>query len=316
MRNFLDRRGFIFLLIGLFFIKQPLQKNNRLFQSLKGPDLEPLQVSYRADSLRRLSFGFNSFLSSLLWVRLQQEAKYTPLKTQKISWEASEVDAITTLDPNFRPAYHFGSLFVSFFRRDKEGGKRILEKWVRHDPIYWKPHHMLGMHYFLELNDYQKAAPHIIRASQLPGAPAFIASLGVGLLGQSGASLFALQSAAELFDSAVQFETRKRLAKRIRSLRWNMQKDRWEKALAKFKQIKPGLKPSSLSDLLPYVGTKNLRELGTAVITFPPSDILRALLSEEFAFRLDTAKNSIIPMNPQEIKEFGNIGVNLTEDPK
>ncbi|NBT59705.1 hypothetical protein EBT16_13065, partial [bacterium] len=189
--------GWILLcLFCLVASKVALERRRATIAALiNGPNLEPVQVSYRGDSLKKLAFGFESLISSLLWIRLLQEAKTTPLKSNQLSWEFSEIDAVTSLDPNFDTAYSFGSLYVSFFRRDKEGGKRILQKWTKKRPIYWKPHHMLGMHYFLELNDSASAAPHILRASQLAGAPQYISSLGIGLLGQAGATQFALQSA-------------------------------------------------------------------------------------------------------------------------
>lgn len=301
------------LLLGLVASKVSIQKRPSLLNSLKGPDLESLQVSYQAGSLKKMAFGFDSFLSSLLWLRLLQEAKTTAMTNGAISWEASEVDAITTLDPNFESAYSFGSLYVSFFRRDKEGGKRILEKWVNHSPIYWKPHHLLGMHYFLELKDYASAAPHIIKASQLPGAPVYISSLGVGLLGQAGATQFALQSAVELFEIAVQPVAKFRLAKRIRGLRWNLTRQAWENALEDYRKVNPHRKPSSLKDLVPLVKLEPLREIAGLKSV---SDDLAKLLSERFNFKLSETRDSIVPENANDEAEFGNIGVYLEGENK
>lgn len=307
-----------FILVTAFLLclvigKVAIQKRPGLLNSLKGPDLESPQVSYQAASLKKMAFGFESFLSSLLWLRLLQEAKTTAMTNGAISWEASEVDAITTLDPNFESAYSFGSLYVSFFRRDKEGGKRILEKWVNHSPIYWKPHHLLGMHYFLELKDYASAAPHIIKASQLPGAPGYISSLGVGLLGQAGATHFALQSAIELFEIAVQPAAKFRLAKRIKGLRWNLTKQAWESALVDYQKTNQNRKPSSLKDLVPFVKLDPIREISG--LKSVSSDLAK-LLSERFNFKLSETRDSIIPENAGDEAEFGKIGVYLEGENK
>lgn len=306
------------LLLGAFLClaasKLAIEKRRETFVSLKGPDLQPVQVSYRADSVKKLAFGFESFLSSLLWVRLLQEATTTPLASQQVSWEFSEVDAVTTLDPNFDIAYRFGSMYVSFFRRDHEGGKRILEKWVKKRPLYWKAHHMLGMHYFLELKDTAAAAPHILRASQLPGAPQYISSLGVGLLGQAGATQFALQSAVELFESAPSAEAKTRLAKRIRSLRWHLQKEAWEKALALYRKENPGKKPTALPNIAPYFSSLHTRGISSLEIGFKPSPELTTLLNEQFAFRLNPKGSGIESTSPHESQELEHIGVYLQKE--
>lgn len=308
--------GLLLTLVCLIASKVMLEKRRAILAAaINGPDLEPVQVSYRADSLKKLSFGFESFISSLLWIRLLQDAKTTPLKSNQLSWEFSEVDAVTSLDPNFDAAYPFGSLYVSFFRRDKEGGKRILQKWVKKRPIYWKPHHMLGMHYFLELNDSASAAPHILRASQLAGAPQYISSLGIGLLGQAGATQFALQSAIELFEVAPSLVAKMRLAGRIRSLRWKSQKDAWSNALAAFQKAYPGRTPSTLEDLKRFLVNSPLREVSS---TLPNSQSpeLKALLSETFSFQLGPNGRSIEAKDPNLAKALNHIGVYLEEGSK
>ncbi|NBX76450.1 MAG: hypothetical protein EBQ92_07835 [Proteobacteria bacterium] len=302
--------GFVCLLVGKSLFQNQLQ----ITDALRGPDAEETKVSYRGESLKKLTFGYDSFLASLLWIRLLQEAKYTPIKSNSVSWEFSEVDAVTTLDPNFDPAYNFGSLYVSFFRRDKVGGQRILEKWVKHAPTFWKPHHMLGMHYFLELGDYTHAAPHIIRASQLPDAPPYIASLGVGLLGQAGASFFVLQSACELFEAATGREARIRLARRVRGLRWHLEKQSWENALMAFKKKQGGALPRSLADLTRFLKTEPARDISSVIPHLKQSEPLQILFSEKFQFALSKDRKTIEALNPAQAQEFENIGVYLQKE--
>lgn len=306
-----------FLVLGLssaLYFKNFLQPKLAAGLTAKTPDLEPLQVSIGGSSLKKMALGFDSALASLIWIRLLQDAKHTRLPEDKLSWEFSEVDAVTTLDPQFESAYQFGAMYVSFFRRDKEGGKRILEKWVKRRPHYWKPNHMLGMHYFLELNDYQKAAPHILRAAQLPGAPSYISSLGVGLLTQGGAEDYALQSAIELFSAAIHPEAKLRLARRIRGLRWKKQKSHWSEALASYQKSHPGKKPDSLSDLIPFYPKKAERTTASIMESIKVPEELKPLLNETFRFRLSKNKTSVESVNPELEKNFKNLGVFLQED--
>ncbi|NDG28005.1 MAG: hypothetical protein EB120_12640, partial [Proteobacteria bacterium] len=230
-----------------------------------------------------------------------------------VSWEFAEVDTITTLDPNFDVAYHFGSLTVSFFRRDKLGGKLLLEKWVKQRPTLWRAHHMLGMHYFLELNDYKNAAPHVIRASQLPGAPAFITSLGIGLLSQSGAHLSALQSATELFEAAQDPEAKHRLAFRIRGLRWHLQKQALNDAIQSYRKTK-GQLPDSLEAVQSFIKPSTDRNLSSLNQKEHRSEDLKNLMAENFFFRLKKDRSSVESTQPDLEKAFENMGVHVQKE--
>jgi len=303
----------VLLIFCLVASKMSLEKTRGFQSLLQGPDLEPNQVGYRADSLKKLSFGFESFIASLLWVQLLQEAKHTPLKQNTLSWEFAQSNAITQLDPNFDVAYHFGSLFVSFFRRDKEGGKLLLEKWVKFRPTLWRAHHLLGMHYFLELKDPAKAAPHILKASQLPRAPAYISSLGIRLLSQSGATFSALQSAVELFTASQNLETRNRLALRIRALRWHLQKDSLQSALDTYRK-KHRKAPSNLRDLDPFLNLSLQREIGSAPSLSGGDKALQFLLKESFPFKLSPDRRTVEALDPAQEKEFGHLGAYLNKE--
>ncbi|NBW99995.1 hypothetical protein EBR03_10535, partial [bacterium] len=162
--------------------------------------------------------------------------------------------------------------------------------------------------------DTASAAPHILRASQLPGAPQFINSLGIGLLGQAGATQFALQSAVDLFESAPSLEAKTRLAQRIRSLRWHLQKDAWEKALAVYLKKNPGKKPSMLQNIAPHLPALHTRGISSLELNGRPSPELTALLAEKFAFRLTPNGSGIESANPRESKELEHIGVYLQKE--
>jgi len=261
-----------------------------------------------------MALGFDSALASLIWIRLLQDAQHTRLKENKISWEFSEVDAVTTLDPQFETAYQFGAMYVSFFRRDKEGGKKILEKWVNKRPSYWKSNHMLGMHYFLELKDYKNAAPHILKASQLPGAPEYISSLGIGLLTQSGAETYALKSAIELYSASLNSQAKIRLSRRIRGLRWKKQKENWLSALSLFQKAYPQRSPNHIKDLLVFYPQESDRQIASVLATVHPPKELENILNEVFRFKLTESKNSIESVDPRLEQEFKNLGVFLQED--
>src|SRR5436190_1836797 len=65
------------------------------------PNLKPIEAGYEGKSLKQYSFGFENLFSALLWVQMLQKAQHTPVKSDEVSWEYAQLEAITTLDPKF-----------------------------------------------------------------------------------------------------------------------------------------------------------------------------------------------------------------------
>ena len=213
------------------------------FQRRLGPHLKPagktdLQVaeaSFYGHSLKRYSFGFDNVVADLLWVDLLQQAAYEKISSGRVSWEYSQLDAVTTLDPHFKTAFQFSAIFLSAFRHDKLGAKLILEKWVAREPNYWHNLYILGYHLFFEMGDYAAAYPYILKAAALPGAPQWLSSLGVRVLSETGALMSSLKLSLDLFNSLQEGEGRRRLATQIRSIRYAIQKSSLENSLAHYR---------------------------------------------------------------------------------
>ncbi len=249
--------------------------------------LNPVRAGYEAKSLKTFSMGYDNFLAALLWVDLLQNAKHTPVTDDSVSWEYAQAAAITTLDPRFEKAYSFSATFLSVFRRDKLGGKLLLEKWVRQDPRAWRPHYLLGNHLYLELHDAEKAGQQILQASLLPNAPQWITSVGIRLLSEEGALLTALKTAVEIYPMIRDREAISRLDNRIRSLNWNLQKQAYETALVDFRK-KYHREPSSIQELAPQ-----RRDISSMLEAKEIEDDAQRLLNEKFTFLYSPSKKQI-----------------------
>ncbi len=263
-------------------------------KSMRTPsELNPSLASYESKALKTFSVGLDNAIAGILWVGLLQNAKHTQVPDNKVSWEYACTESITTLDPRFERAYSFGATFLSVFRRDKEGGRLLLEKWVRQRPNLWQPAYMLGVHYYLEMNDYEKAAPLIIRASLMPGAPQWISSLGIRLLSEQGALITALKSAIEIFPAIKEENGRKRLTMRIRSLNWNLQKQAYEESLKPHSENLVHLK-RSLSSLL------DNEEMEPDLV---------ALLRERFEFTYSAEKKAVVGKDARTAELLEKVGI-------
>ena len=122
--------GLLSLVVACLFAKYSLEV--RLYEALaQKPNLQPGQARYHSDSLKQYNLGFENLIAALIWVQLLQRSSYEKIKEGRVSWEFSQLDAVTGLDRNFERAYSYGAIFLSVFKRDKLGAKLLLEKWGR-----------------------------------------------------------------------------------------------------------------------------------------------------------------------------------------
>lgn len=299
---------FLVLLFGCALItKLSSEKFFRLYKTLP-PNLKPLEASYEGKSLKHYSFGFESMIASFLWIEMLQLAEHTPVQQDEVSWEYAQLDAITTLDPKFESAFRFGSIFLSTLRRDRLGGKYLLEKWAQRDRTYWRPEYILGMHYFQELGDYPNAAPHVIRAASMKNAPYWVSSLGLRLLSDSGSLVSAVSAAIEMAQLTKEETTLQYLAHRIRSLNYNIQKNLWSDAVEKYRKTYLR-EPLHLKDV--SLSPSSSRQIAS-LSAFKEEEIpplIKTALQEKFDFRYDMQQKSVVPQDASLEGILGKTGV-------
>ncbi len=289
-------------LLGKFFFQ-----NYNCIEPVNNPDLKPLLASYQSSSVEKYALGFNSLIGASIWIQLLQNSDHHPVKNNEVSWEFAQIDTITTLDPNNTRAYDFGAIFISTLRRDKTGGKLLLEKWVKKQPNYWRPWYLLGGHHFLELKDYASAAPFILKASKMARAPEWLSSLGIRLLSESGQLYQALKTSLELIPQVRNQEAISRLSLRVRSLNYKIQKLQWEEALTQHLK-KHTTFPHDISELKEEVIAKS-RELSSLIENEKTSEATKIFLTENFKFKLDRTNKKIISTTPEETNALENVGI-------
>lgn len=255
------------------------------------PSMTLEMAEYQSDSLRRFAMGFNSAIGGFLWVKLLQDASHEKMTSGEVSWEYVQINSLLGLDPEFNQAYNFGSTFLSIFRQDKIGAKRILTLWTQRRPNYWRAHYTLGYHLFNEMNDYEAAAKSMLTAARLANAPSWLSALGLRLLSESGATFSALEMSLQLYSSAQDIESAFRIKRRIRSLRFAMERSRWERALLSYRRTHHR-EPQNLGQLITEYN-KTDREIASQGVSFNIPDELAPLFQERFPFYYDAQSKSI-----------------------
>jgi hypothetical protein len=173
-------------------------------------------------ALQRLSLGYRSLAADVYWIRAIQhfggirQRIFTPAQpagtpqaegSQAYSLLYPLLDLTTTLDPYFRAAYRFGSIFLA---EPYPGGPgrpdlaiSLLEKGLAVEPDNWEYMQDIGfVHYWWD-HDYQAAGTWFARSAEQPGAPWWMRSMAAVTLASGGNR----QSSRQMWQSIAQSAT-------------------------------------------------------------------------------------------------------------
>ena len=140
----------------------------------------------------RLALGFDNIVADVYWIRAVVYFGGQRQATQQNQFDQlfPLLDLVTSLDPHFRIAYRFGSIFLA---EPYPGGAgqpdlaiQLLEKGIAADPRRWEYVQDIGfIHYFWK-RDFEQAAAWFKRATDVPGAPEWLGPLAATTLAEGG----------------------------------------------------------------------------------------------------------------------------------
>lgn len=180
------------------------------------PKLQQLTYLPSGDYLRMASLGFRELAADLLWLQAIQVMGEQKLSEDDGHWLYQAVDRITTLDPKFVRAYEAGSHALCILVVLPEESNRLLEKGIKHNPQEWKLPFLLGINYYFELGDDEKAAEAMTLASRLPGAPESLVRLAAKLFVSAKSPQQAVELLAKVYEETSDENVRKMLEIRLK----------------------------------------------------------------------------------------------------
>jgi hypothetical protein len=175
-------------------------------------------VTYPADFLRLVSFGYGHAAGSLLWLRFLQQTPPKKVEANELSWIYHDLDTVTELDPDFYPAYEHGGIFLSVITEDKRGAEKIFLKGVRHFPDRWRIRAYLAYHYRWELNEPEKAAEQYLAAKDLPDAPPVLKVYAASAMARRGNAATAIYFLRGVLENTKDPSARKRIEDKIKAI--------------------------------------------------------------------------------------------------
>ena len=221
------------------------------------PKLQQLTYLPSGDYLRMASLGYRELAADLLWLQVIQVMGEGKLSEEAGQWLYHAVDRITTLDPKFVRAYEAGSHALCILVLMPEESNRLLEKGMRHNPQEWMLPFLLGINYYFELGDDEKAAEAMAKAARLPGAPERLVRLAAKLFVSAKSPQQAVELLAKVYEETSDENVRKMVEVRLKESIVERDLQILEETVRRY-QLNHSRRPERLEEL---VGPGLLREL-------------------------------------------------------
>ena len=141
---------------------------------------------------QRLALGFDNFVADVYWMRavIYYGSQRREDHLANFDQLYPLLDLVTSLDPHFRVAYRFGSIFLA---EQFPGGAgrpdqavQLLQKGLDVTSERWEYAQDIGFVYYWWIRDYARAAEWFKKAADIPGAPEWLAPMAGTTLAEGG----------------------------------------------------------------------------------------------------------------------------------
>jgi len=155
-------------------------------QRLAFLDQAPIHYSIPSTFTAPASLEFKGVVANYLFLKVMTNAGAELSRKEKttrgmVDYIVESVETITDLDPRFWDPYLFSSLMLAWNFNEPEKANAILTKAENNLPDDYRPSYFKGFNYYYFLKDNEKAAEYMIKASKLPGSPAYLPYLATRL---------------------------------------------------------------------------------------------------------------------------------------
>ncbi len=254
----------IVLLTAIILLGFPAQFGLSRFleanQSPLPPDIAEADLYFKGETLKKISLGFDGLIADYYWMSALQyfgnkvanyhgEIQIDNLKPLNPRLLYPMLDIATTLDPNFTPAYIYGSMLLPAI--DVDQAIKISEKGVAAEPDNWQMYHNLGFIYWKK-GDYKNAAEIYTQGAIKPDAPDWMKQMGANMLAQGGSRNLAREMYYQIYESAPNHQTKELAESRLSQIDSFDERDAIRHALEDFQKQNTHC-PVSWREVLPLL---------------------------------------------------------------
>jgi len=222
--------------------------------------------------------GFENLLADLYWLRTVQYfgGQRVYAKDKKFELLEPLIEITTTLDPRLEIAYRYGAIFLSEPNPVGAGrpleGVAFLKRGMENLPLSWRLRQDLGFYTHLFLHDSAEAARILHEATQVPGAPYWLDTLGASLLAKGGDRPAARRMWQQMYDQAEPGAIKANAYENLRVLAALDRVDELQEGVAEF-QRRSGRRPRSLAEVVAD-GKPPLDEAGVPFVYDPETGVV------------------------------------------
>lgn len=118
--------------------------------------------------LKPMVIEYETAMADLVWLRAVQYYGQHLITDRKFIWLDHIFDILTTLDPRFIGAYHFGSIVIAWDARQVTEALKLLNQGMTNNPLNWQLVFDAGFIHYMITKDYVSAGYYFEIASKLP----------------------------------------------------------------------------------------------------------------------------------------------------
>jgi tetratricopeptide (TPR) repeat protein len=204
--------------------------------------------------LKRASLGYDGLLADIYWTRVVQYFGFRHHNhAQSYDLLAPLLEITTHLDPHLVVAYEFGASFLAPAPPDGAGQPeraiQLMEYGIRNNPDNWKLYYDLGFVYYINLEDYKKAAAAFAQGAQIPNAHPFLRLMAAQMAQHAGEYGTSRMLWTATYQNTEDREIRANAIEHLRALRVDEDVTHLQEAVTRFGE-RTGRLPASMAELV------------------------------------------------------------------
>lgn len=226
------------------------------------------------------SIEFQSLAADFVWLRGIQYYGYHLMSDRKYEWLGHVFDILTSLDPGFVGAYHFGGITLAWDAGKPHEAMDFLVKGMKANPMNWQIPFDAGFICYMLLRDYGRASTFFEAASKMPNAWFILSRWAAIAKAKSGDFQTARDMWVDILKGTENRALKALVVRQLRNLDLSESTDRLQKAVFSFQEDRKRM-PTDLRELQatgyveripeePYGGRFYLKD-GKVLTTTPPN---------------------------------------------
>lgn len=226
----------------------------KIDQIREGATLKEVLYIPSANTVKRMSLGYDGLLADIYWTRaVQYFGLHHHAESKEYLLLKPLLEITTTLDPHLLPAYEFGSIFLS--QKPPEGAgdpkaaAELVKRGIEKNPEAWKLWYHLGFIEWQELHDPAAASEAFLSGSKVPGAQPWMKVMAAQLAQHAGNIETARYLWSNIYQSTEDKLIRENAIKRLTALKSDEQVEFLQNFIDRYRE-QMGQYPAGFSQLI------------------------------------------------------------------